>query len=296
MDPDVLSAWLLRTAIFMVMFAMGLGLTWKELTQLVVKPGNLLIGLLAQMLMLPLLAFALVWFLPIDPAYKVGIVLLAVCPGGSTSNLVNLWMGGNLALCVGLTSTNAFLTQFTIPILLQAALWIFMSATAQITLPFSEMMLEIFLLTLLPVALGILVKPSLGALAERLQKGIKFIAPALMGLSILGLAALRQNSDNLLSASVLLWLLPLMVGLNVLAILVGFRLSRRLGVRARGAMTISVEVGLQNTALAILLAESHLGAHAAVLAPALVYAGSSFFVTLGMAWWLRRRWASGPDW
>ena len=296
MSADLLSTWLLRMAIFMVMFAMGLGLTWKELTLLVVKPGNLLIGLLVQMLMLPLLAFLLVVFLPIEPAYKVGIVLLAICPGGSTSNLVNLWMGGNLALCVGLTSINSFLTQFTIPIFLQATLWIFMSANTQIALPFAEIMLEIFLLTLVPVATGILVKPVLAELAGRLQRGIKFIAPVLMGLSILSLAALRQNSDGLLSAAVLVWLLPFMVALNGLAVLLGFSISRWLGVRARGAMTISVEVGLHNTAMAILLAESHLDSHAAVMAPAMVYASSSFFVTLGMAWWLKRRWSSDAVW
>jgi BASS family bile acid:Na+ symporter len=286
---DLLSTWLLRTAIFMVMFAMGLGLTWRELTQLVIKPGNLLIGLLAQMLLLPALAFFFVWFLPIDPAYKVGIVLLSICPGGSTSNLVNLWLGGNLALCVGLTSTNAFLTQFTIPIILQAALWIFMESTAQIEPNGLEMMVEIFLLTLLPVAIGIAAKPSLGSRGLSIQKGIKFVAPALMGLSILSLAALRQNSDGILSTNVLTWLLPLMVGFNVLAILISFKLSQTLGVHARGAMTISVEVGLQNTALAILLAESHLGAQPAILAPAMVYAGSSFFITLALAWWLKQR-------
>ncbi|MFZ9699988.1 MAG: bile acid:sodium symporter family protein [Flavobacteriales bacterium] len=289
MNPNVLSTYLLRTAIFMVMFAMGLGLTWRELTQLVIKPGNLLIGLLAQMLMLPVLAFFLVLFLPIDPAYKVGIVLLSICPGGSTSNLVNLWLGGNLALCVGLTSTNAFLTQFTIPIILQAALWIFMESTAQIEPNGVEMMMEIFLLTLLPVAIGIAAKPWLGSRGVSIQKGIKFVAPALMGLSILSLAALRQNSDGILSANVLIWLLPLMIGFNVLAILISFKLSQTLGVQARGAMTISVEVGLQNTALAILLAESHLGAQPAILAPAMVYAGSSFFITLALAWWLKRR-------
>ncbi|MDA0309126.1 MAG: hypothetical protein O3C46_00235 [Bacteroidetes bacterium] len=289
MNLDLLSTWLLRTAIFMVMFAMGLGLTWRELTQLVIKPGNLLIGLLAQMLLLPALAFFFVWFLPIDPAYKVGIVLLSICPGGSTSNLVNLWLGGNLALCVGLTSTNAFLTQFTIPIILQAALWIFMESTAQIEPNGLEMMVEIFLLTLLPVAIGIAAKPSLGSRGLSIQKGIKFVAPALMGLSILSLAALRQNSDGILSANVLTWLLPLMVGFNVLAILISFKLSQTLGVQARGAMTISVEVGLQNTALAILLAESHLGAQPAILAPAMVYAGSSFFITLALAYWLKQR-------
>jgi BASS family bile acid:Na+ symporter len=139
------------------------------------------------------------------------------------------------------------------------------------------------------VAIGIAAKPWLGAQGVSIQKGIKFLAPALMGLSILSLAALRQNSDGILSANVLIWLLPLMIGFNVLAILISFRLSQTLGVQARGAMTISVEVGLQNTALAILLAESHLGAQPAILAPAMVYAGSSFFITLALAWWLKQR-------
>ena len=132
MTDNLFSYYLVPAAIAYIMFGVGLNIDFSEFKKTFKKPKALIIGLIAQMVILPSLAFLLNVFLPINPIYKVGLVLIAACPGGTTSNIVTLFLKGRLALSVTLTAFNSFLILFTIPSVIHLALQTRLSGQSKI--------------------------------------------------------------------------------------------------------------------------------------------------------------------
>ncbi len=148
---------LITVVLAFIMFGVGLSITIRDLKNLFWAPRYLFGGLFAQMILLPLLAIAIVYFAPIAPALKVGFIILASCPGGTTSGFVTYIFKGNVTLSVSLTSVNSLITIFTIPLLVNLGLWLFMgSTTTEIRLPVVDSIINIFMVTILPASAGIL--------------------------------------------------------------------------------------------------------------------------------------------
>lgn len=289
LNTDLFSSALLPVALGLIMFSMGLSLSFSDFRNIALHPKEVLVGLLAQMLLLPLFAFVIAAVAPLSPAIKVGIVLVAICPGGATSNLVNYLLNGNLALCVSLTSVNAFLTQFSIPLMLNLGIWTFINTSqeVEVTLPFWRTVLEIFMVTLLPVVLGIIVHQKWNGFAEKMRNPLKYITPFPLAVAMVGAAFLEEKEsgpvDWLSHADLIPWLLLLNVGSFALS----HWFSGRLGMDTRTRMTISVEVGLQNTGMAMLIATgASLRVYPELAVPAAIYAMFSFFTTAALAWWV----------
>lgn len=287
-ETPLFSAILLPIALGLIMIAMGLSLTARDFRSVFLHPKAVIIGLVAQMVLLPLIAFSLAWIPNIHPLFKVGIVLIAICPGGSTSNLINFLLNGNLALCVSLTTINSLLTQFTIPLLLNLALLLFMhdiGTTVQVQVPFGETMMKIFLITLLPTAIGILIRYKAPLFAEKARYALKYITSIVLGIAMLGAVFLEKKEGIQLTSDDVWKLLPLLVILNFGGMFVGLYLSRRLALGKKTAMTIAVEVGLQNTGMAITIAMGSGIANAHLMAvPAAIYALFTFFTAVGFGW------------
>ncbi|MBE2247436.1 MAG: bile acid:sodium symporter family protein [Candidatus Competibacteraceae bacterium] len=277
-ETDFFSTYLLRISIALIMFGMGMNLTVDDFRRVFRHPKALLLGLIAQMIWLPILGLLIVLPFPVSNELKVGIILVAICPGGATSNLLNYLLNGNLALCVSLTSINSFLTQFTIPVLMNLSLVFFMGRSADIHLDFWESVIHIVLITALPVTLGILFRNRREQWAEKMRIPFKYILPALMGVALAGAIFLEKKEPIPMTWQDGLLVFPMALLLNVGGMMSGVWISRLGNQDKKTQMTIGIEVGLQNTTLAIVIALSFLKSPFIAI-PAAIYALFSFFTT-----------------
>lgn len=280
-ETKFFSQYMLPATLAFIMVGMGLSLTRRDFLNIIKNPKGLGIGLLAQMLLLPALAFLITLIIPgLSPELKVGIVLLAACPGGATSNLVNYLINSNLALSVSITTVNSFLTQFTIPILVSLALGAYMNQDASIHLPFWETLIQILLITVIPAAIGIYIRRRWARFADKVRKPLKYIMTALLAVAMVG-AIFLENNENINIPIRDYWrVVPLTLLLNVGGMIGSFYTAKYFKLDLKSQATISVEVGLQNTALAIAVATGpYMLNNPAIAIPAAVYALFSFFTT-----------------
>jgi BASS family bile acid:Na+ symporter len=282
---------ILNIVLAMIMLGLGISLRKEDFKQLFDQPKPLAIGLSAQMLLLPLIAFLLVYKSNLAPELKVGAMILSVCPGGITSNLVSYFVKGNVALAVSLTVSNAFLSLFSIPLMINLFLNYFMKGSNiqnEIHLPFFSTMIEIFAITIVPAGIGMLLRYRLGKKILEFQKVINILLPLLLLLVFtFKFLAGTQSGGASVTKMDIVQLTPIVIGLNVLSMFLGYLIGTPFGLSFKNRITISVEVGLHNTALALLIASQKLGV-SAMEKPALVYALFSFFVTFFVAWVLVR--------
>ncbi|MCU0569615.1 MAG: bile acid:sodium symporter family protein [Oculatellaceae cyanobacterium Prado106] len=247
MQSSLFTAVLLPLALAVVMLGMGLSLVPEDFQRITRYPKAIAIGTLCQVLVLPLIGALLTQVIPMEPAIAVGLIVLAVCPGGPSSNLVTYLAKGDVALSVTLTAVSSIITVFTIPIFTNLALQHFLGQSAAIALPIGPTMLQIFLITLLPIAIGMTLRHRFPNTARRLEKHMSRLAAALLML-IIALLLVREG-DKLpgfvaqVGAGVLF--------LNLLAMLVGFSAGKLFRLPLAQQICMAIEVGIQNGTLAI---------------------------------------------
>ncbi|HBL96708.1 MAG TPA: bile acid:sodium symporter, partial [Psychrobacter sp.] len=156
-------------SIFLIMMGMGLSLVTNDFKRVVKYPKAVAIGLTNQLLFLPLVGFALATFMSLEPEYAVGVMLLVLCPGGTTSNLFTYLAKGDVALSVTMTAIASVITVFTIPIVLSFSLVYFMGAGSEFQLPVAKTMISLITLTILPVSIGMLIKRYAASFADKAQ-------------------------------------------------------------------------------------------------------------------------------
>lgn len=267
------------------MLGMGLALTRSDFANIFLRPKAMLVGLATQMLGLPIIAFIIAYLFPVPNEVKVGLFLIAICPGGATSNLLNYLLNGNLALCVSLTTINSFLTQVSIPLLLNLALGFFLDSEAEIQLSFWETLQHIVLITLVPVIIGIVIAHYAPAFASRLRRPMKWSMPILMGIALIG-AVLLEKKERIIEMTTgdYFTILPMTLLLNLGALFTGYYIAKWSRLSKKSSVTISLEVGLHNTVLAIYIATTILKSPMMAL-PAIVYAMFTFFTSAAFGMW-----------
>ena len=197
MESNFLTAVFLPFALFIIMLGMGLGLTVKDFTRIFVEPKAVIIGLIAQLIIVPVVGFLLAIFFPLSPELAVGVVILAACPGGPTSNLVTYLVKGNVALSITLTAISSLVTVFTIPLVVNLAMQQFMTESVALQLPFLKTVIQIAVITLIPVSLGMLTHHYAPTLAATIEKKVKWLSLFFLGLIIVGL--LLKERENVSS-------------------------------------------------------------------------------------------------
>lgn len=289
LETNFFSVYMLPATLAFIMLGMGLSLTRRDFLNIARHPKGLAVGLAAQMLMLPVLAFLITLILPdLSPELKVGIVLLAACPGGATSNLVNYLLNSNLALSVSITTVNSFLTQFTIPIFVNLALMAFMNEDKNIDLPFWGTLFQILLITVIPAIIGIYIRRHKARFADKVRKPLKYIMTALLAVAMIGAIFIEKNENIKIPVNDYWRVLPLTLLLNVGSMFIANYIARYFKLDTQSRVTISVEVGLQNTGLAIAVATgSHMLNNPAIAIPAALYALFSFFTTAGIGYYIK---------
>jgi len=234
-----------------LMFDLGLTLEGKDFLLVLQRYKAVLAGMIGQLVILPLLAWYLAMAMGLDPVYSIGLVLIACCPGGSSSNIFSMLAKGDVALSVSLTAISSLVTLVTVPFIMQLTTAAVGEAVG-VTLPVGNLLMQNLVTMLLPILIGITVRHKWPMVAHRIESVLSKCAfPALMLLAGVFFVQHRENiADNFttLGSAVTLLLLGAIAVAAVLCTI--FRL------RKQERRTIVIEVGMQNAAQAIAIASS----------------------------------------
>ena len=215
----------LPISIFIIMAGIGMTLVWDDFRRVLVYPKAVFIGVVCQLILLPLLGFAIATSFNLSPEYAVGIMLLAACPGGTTSNLISHLARADTALSITLTSITSMITVVSIPVIVSASIGYFMAENQSIQLPVMQSIGALLGLTVLPVALGMLLRAKRPEFAKAQQSRVNVFAMILMGVLV---AAIVYQERVVLINEVGSAGLPA-ISLNVSSMLLGFALARIVG-------------------------------------------------------------------
>ncbi|MEM8641532.1 MAG: bile acid:sodium symporter family protein [Cyanobacteria bacterium P01_G01_bin.54] len=254
MESSFLTAILLPLALFIIMLGMGLGLTIRDFKQIFVAPKAVILGLFAQLVMLPMVGFGLASIFPLAPELAVGVMIIAACPGGATSNLMTYIARGNVALSIALTAISSVITIFTIPLVVNFSMQAFMGEGTALQLPFWQTVIKIAVITLIPVSLGMLLNHSAPRFAATVEKGVKWLSLSFLGL-IIAIILIQERAyivDFFLQVG---WVT---LTLNVLTMALGFAIATLAQLNRPTTKTLTIEVGIQNGTLAIAVASAPL--------------------------------------
>ncbi|TFH28381.1 MAG: bile acid:sodium symporter family protein [Bacteroidia bacterium] len=279
------SEYFLPFTLAIITLGMGLSLTDRDFKNIFVQPKAVIIGLCCQMVLLPLIAWLIARSIDIDPLFKVGLMIIAACPGGATSNLVTYLLRGNVALSISMTAINSLITLITIPLVVTLSLNAFLHADDAITMPVGMTILRVFLITILPAFAGTRLRKHFPEFAVGLEKPLRIILPLLLLLVYVGVIFIDQGTEKATRTD-FIRIFPYALMLNFLAMGSGLLIARLLRLRVINQFTISIEVGLQNSALAIFVAVALLESNEMALVP-VVYGSFSFFSTLLFGWFVK---------
>ena len=202
-----------------------------------------------------LMLFAIVLLFDLNPSMAIGMMILSVCPGGPTSNLITQVSRGNIGLSVTLTALASLITVFTIPILLSKAIAFFTGDTdVVIQLPILETMLQILVITVIPISIGMIIRKRREAFALRMEKPMRTASTVLF--VIIFLVIIIANKDNLTQAMKEVGLPTLLLNLSTMGL--GFVSAKLFGITGKSQISITIESGIQNGTLAFVIATTML--------------------------------------
>ena len=232
------------------------------------------------MVFLPICAFIIAEFSNLPPAEKVGLIIVSICPGGTTSNFISYLIKADTALAVALTAINSLLILFTIPVLSNWAVAVFMGGHTEVSLPIFNMVWEVAKIIIIPAFLGLLFNRFFPNTSLKMRFLLKVTNTILLGIVFfIKFFGDEQSGGSGISVDEIFRLLPATLLMHLSAMTLSYFIAlKSFKLPGVQATTISIEVGLQNTALAILVAGTLMG-NTDMTKPALVYAIFSFFTT-----------------
>ena len=262
----------LAIALIIIMFGMGLSLVKDDFIRLFQHPKAVIVGLINQIVLLPVIAYVLISILNVETDIAIGIMILAACPGGPTSNLITYLAKGDIGLSISLTTVNSLITIFTIPFVVDFALTQFLETEKMVQINKLQTVLQIFVIVVIPVSLGMALKNAKPMFADKMNKPVKIASAAVLFLVIIGLV-LKKKED----------LIPYLkqagltaLTLNIATMLVGLLTAKIAKLDLAQSRTISIESGIQNGTMAIAIASGILMNDNFAIAPA-VYSLIMFF-------------------
>ncbi|MCF6353311.1 MAG: bile acid:sodium symporter family protein [Cyclobacteriaceae bacterium] len=279
MKQTILTTFMLPSALFIIMLGLGLALRIADFKRIITYPKAIFIGIANQMILLPLVGFAIATFLNLEPELAVGLMILAACPGGVTSNLYSHLSNGDTALSVTLTAISSTISIITIPLIINFGLVYFMSESKEIHLPVIKTIVQIMSITVIPIVLGMLIRLKKPDFAAKMEKSVKIASAIILFIIVLGVIVVEREKMpshfERVGIAVIL--------LNIFTMLVGFYSAKLGKLSLPQSITIALESGLQNGALGIVIAISILY-NTEMSIPAAVYSLVMFATGGFMVW------------
>lgn len=247
---ELLSTVFLPLSLAIIMLGMGMTLTPVDFKRIIRYPKSVLLGLTNQIILLPIVAFLITVIFQMEPIMAIGLMVLAVSPGGPTSNLITHTCKGNIALSVTLTAIASFITILTIPLILSWALGYFGSTSdVAIELPIMDTILQVMVITVIPISIGMLIKKYKSKFAARMEKPMR-IASAILFILVL-LAVIAVNAETIARGLKEVGLVTLVLNLATMAL--GFVSAKLLKLDFKSIISITIESGIQNGTLAFVI-------------------------------------------
>jgi len=276
----------LPLSLIFIMFTLGLGLTLNDFMNLIRMPKAFIVGIMNQMLLLPITAFIIVSLMGLTKEMAVGMMILASCPGGVTSNMITKLARGDTALSISYTAVISILTIITLPIITGFSMNHFMGAESP-PLDLLSLGLTMFLITALPVGIGLLVRSKNKNFADSFEIIATKISTILFIIIILGALASEWNTfiNNIIKLG------PAIFFLMIIMITIGFKSSQWFKMSNQQAVTVSIESGIQNATVGITIGNLIINPETglSVLSiPSGVYGILMYFICLPFIFWFLR--------
>lgn len=263
LGPQYFSWTIPYTAVFLgvAMFGMGLSIKASDFKVILTHPKEMFIGALLQYTIMPLSAYALCHFLQLPTDIAIGVILVGSCPGGTASNVITYIAKGDVALSVAMTITSTLLAPIVTPF------FVFYLAGAYVDVSFWAMVLSVVKIVLVPVVLGVVIHHFWAHKLPNVLKCMPLVSSIAIVTIIAGIIAV--NVDKILSAGILV--LGLVMIHNLIGVGLGLWVSRALGLSYEKVTAIAIEVGMQNSGLAVSLATIHFAMNPLATLPGAIF-------------------------
>jgi len=276
MESTIVSAVILPLSLFVVMAGIGLSLTLEDFANVIKYPRTVIVGLCGQLILLPLIAVVMIWLIPFStPLVAAGFLIIALAPGGATSNLFTFLAKGEVAASISLTAVISLITPFTIPIL--ASWFLNVIEPGQIQIPIGQTIVQLVAITFVPVTMGMVIRRFAGGVAQKMQTPVQIFSLVTLFLIIVALAV--ENWSVFIGNFAMM--APWVTLLVIIAFAGGYLLARLAGVSEAGQRTLSFEIGLQNGTAALLVTATILKIPETTIAP--MFYSILMFVFAGVA-------------
>ena len=276
MQSSILTELFLPLALAVIMFGMGLSLTVGDFRRILIYPKAVAIGLANQIILLPLVAFGLIHVFGLQAELAVGLMILAACPGGATSNLITHLAKGDSALSITLTAFSSLITVFTIPFVVNFAILYFIPDGKEQQLDVFGTVISVIFITILPVLIGMLVLKRAPQLAQKWDLPFRRISAVFF--VVILVAAIFKERSNLVAYFAEAG--PVALALNLVTLGLGYFSGMFFGLGKRQSTTIAIEAGIQNGTLGITIAATLL-VNSTMAIPSAIY-GLLMFGTAGL--------------
>jgi len=267
----------LPIAIILIMTGVGLSLAPIDFQRVFKQPKAFLLGAFCQMLILPLIAIAVIALTGLTGELAIGLFILSLCPGGATSNLYSYLAKADVGLSVSLTAVIGFITPFTIPVLAVWAINFYGSEGEQFDLPIITTWIKLMLVTVIPVLIGMGIRAKWSAFAKRSETYVSWFSMAVLAFVIISICI--NLGEKLVDFAIATG--PAVILLNLSTMTLGYFAGRFLLHKEAQSRTITLEVGMQNGTLALLITTGILESGAMSIAPSIyslfMFASASAF-------------------
>ena len=284
MQTDVLTTIILPASLFVIMFGLGLALRTADFTRVLKHPKAALIGLSAQMIALPIISFIVAVFFKLPPELAVGLMIISFAPGGATSNMFTNLAKGDVALSISLTAVASLITPFSLPLFTLLSMNYFMGSGEEFELPLLKTVMQLLVISVVPVIVGMLVLSKWQKIATKLEPIIRVFSVVFLFLIIV--AIILKNKANMADFFIQTGLATLTLNIFVLAL--GYFLAKLFKLSRSQSVSIGYEVGIQNGTLALLVAGTLIG-NSAMMIPAVTYSILMFFTGFLFGWLVKKQ-------
>ena len=284
MQADVLTKVILPLSLFLIMFGIGLSLRLADFKNIFKFPKAVVVGLIGQLVLLPLIAFVLAHIFKLPAELAVGLIIIALAPGGATSNMFTYLYKGDVSLSVSLTLLTSLITPFTIPLLASLSMLHFMESNTEFELPVVKTIVQLLVITVLPIALGMFALSRLPVVAKKIENVLKWFSIFFLFLIIV--LIVMKNSENMISFFAQAGAAT--VVLNLVVLTLGYQLANWVKLNGKQSTAIGFEVGIQNGTLALVVAGTLIGNNTMMI-PAVTYSIIMFFTGAIFGWLINKK-------
>ncbi|MCQ2957353.1 MAG: bile acid:sodium symporter family protein [Candidatus Gastranaerophilales bacterium] len=262
-----------------IMFGMGMVLKADDFKMVFSNPKDVLIGTMAQFILMPLLAFALGKIFNLDTALFIGLILVGACPGGTASNVITYLAKGNLALSVSITAFNTLLAPIVTPFI------IYILLHTVIKIPVFNLFIAIINIVILPVILGLITKKIFG---NKLSEIIKLLpASSILAISLIVASIVSHNADKIINTGFILFAVVILH--NISGYIFGYIIAKLTNMNIENSKAISIEVGMQNSGLATSLAITFFSALPLAALPGAIFSVFHNLTGSVLAWYFSKK-------